>query len=131
MMTEPLREPTKSEKEALRFIMREWLRALDKLKTASEAADATEDTRRIWKETSNHAKEILKFLFGEGEARGRMEMARRMTQRFLVKRFGTLPTTLLERIEQADADWCENLLDRAENAESLAEIADLYANAPE
>ena len=71
----------------------------------------------------------------EGEARGRAEgraeTARRMTQRFLVKRFGTLSTALLERIEQADADWCENLLDRAEEAASLAELADLYANAPE
>ena len=67
----------------------------------------------------------------EGEARGKAETARRMTQRFLVKRFGTLPTALLERIEQADADWCDALLDRAEDAESLTELADLYANAPE
>ena len=67
----------------------------------------------------------------EGEARGRAETARRMTQRFLVKRFGTLPNALIERIEQADADWCDHLLDRAEDAASLAELADLYANAPE
>ena len=67
----------------------------------------------------------------EGEARGKAETARRMTQRFLVKRFGTLPTALLERIEQADADWCDNLLDRAEAASNLSELADLYANAPE
>ena len=67
----------------------------------------------------------------EGRAEGGAETARRMTQRFLVKRFGTLPTTLLERIEQADADWCDNLLDRAIEAANLSELADLYANAPE
>ena len=67
----------------------------------------------------------------EGKAEGEAETARRMTQRFLVKRFGTLPTALLERIEQADADWCDNLLDRAENAANLTDFADLYANAPE
>ena len=67
----------------------------------------------------------------EGEARGRTETARRMTLRFLVKRFGTLPPALLERIEQADADWCDNLLDRAADAAGLSEFADLYANAPE
>ena len=54
-----------------------------------------------------------------------------MTLRFLVKWFGTLPPALLERIEQADADWCNNLLDRAMDAESLTELADLYLNAPE
>ena len=66
-----------------------------------------------------------------GEARGRAETARRMTQRFLVKRFGTLPPALLERIEQADADWCDMLLDRAADVGTLAELADLYINAPE
>ena len=147
MTTEPLREPTEAEKRTLRFLMAEWLRTLENMKTASEAADATEDTRRIWKTTSNHAKETIKFLFGESiskersnseenwiredEARGRAETARRMTQRFLVKRFGTLPTALLKRIAQADADWCDNLFDRAADAASLVELADLYANAPE
>ena len=143
MTTEPLREPTESEKRMLRFIMGEWLQALEKLKIASEAPDATEDARRIWKTTSDNAKEVIKVLFGESLSKersnlekdwfmeGEAETARRMTLRFLVKRFGTLPTSLIERIEQADADWCDHLLDRAEDAGNLAELADLYANAPE
>lgn len=71
----------------------------------------------------------------EGEARGRVEGetegTRKTTLRFLVKRFGTLPPSLLERIEQADADWCDLLLERASAAQSLTELADLYPDAPE
>ena len=100
---------------------------------------ASQRFSRQWLQTLFEEKEINMMqksgLIGdwiqEGEARGRTETARRMTQRFLVKRFGTLPTALLERIEQADADWCDNLMDRAADAGNLAELADLYANAPE
>lgn len=67
----------------------------------------------------------------EGEARGETSRARKTALRFLIKRFGTLPPALLERIEQADADWCDALLDRAIYAANLSELADLYDNAPE
>ena len=67
----------------------------------------------------------------QGEARGKTEEARKIVLRFLVKRFGTLPPALLKRVEQADADWCHTLLDKAMDAEALTELADLYANAPE
>ena len=67
----------------------------------------------------------------QGEARGKAEEARRIVLRFLVKRFGTLPPALLERVEQADADWCNMLLDRAMDAGILAELADLYTDALE
>ncbi len=67
----------------------------------------------------------------EGEARGKAEGetegTRKTVLRFLVKRFGTLPVELLERIEQADSEWCNTLLDRAITAESLTELADLTA----
>lgn len=66
-----------------------------------------------------------------GKARGETEGTRKTVLRFLVNRFGTLPEALLERIEQANADWCNNLLDRAITAESLSELADLYVTAPE
>ena len=66
-----------------------------------------------------------------GVARGRVAEARRMALRLLVKRFGTLPPALLERIEQADADWCDDLHERAIDAANLSDLADLYANAPE
>ena len=104
---------------------------------------ASKHFSREWLETLFEEKEINTMkefgLIGDwiqegearGEARGKAETARRMTQRFLVKRFGTLPTELLERIEQADADWCDHLFDRAADAGNLAELADLYANAPE
>jgi predicted transposase YdaD len=58
-----------------------------------------------------------------GEARGRTEEARRLTLRLLRKRFGELPSALAARIKGADAAWCEALLERALEVESLEELA--------
>jgi hypothetical protein len=58
----------------------------------------------------------------EGKAEGEARLARAMTLHFLTNRFGVLPEELVQRIEVADADWCQSLFDRAIHASSLAEL---------
>jgi hypothetical protein len=58
----------------------------------------------------------------EGEAQGRTEEARRLTLRLLRARFGDLPAALVARIEQADPEWCEDLAERAQRVETVAEL---------
>jgi len=61
----------------------------------------------------------------EGEARGRAEATRRLTLRLLRSRFGDLPSALVERIAQAEPEWCEELVERAMQSESLDELSDV------
>lgn len=63
----------------------------------------------------------------EGREEGRAEGAaavRHMTLSFLTRRFGEVPEALEARIANADADWCQNLFDRAITATSLSELTD-------
>ncbi len=60
----------------------------------------------------------------KGKAEGKAEAARQMTLAFLTRRFGDLPTALVERIATADADTCQSLFDRAITATSFSELAD-------
>jgi hypothetical protein len=57
-----------------------------------------------------------------GEARGKTEIAREMVSRYLTNRFGELPQVLASLIEQEDAEWCQDLFDRALRAQSLTEL---------
>lgn len=58
----------------------------------------------------------------EGVVKGKAEAVRQMTLTFLTRRFGELPKALVERIATEDADWCQNLFDRAITATSLSEL---------
>ena len=58
----------------------------------------------------------------EGKAEGEVEATRRLTLAVLAGRFGTLPTGLVERIQTADAAWCQDLFDRALTAPSLSDL---------
>lgn len=58
----------------------------------------------------------------EGQAEGRVVEARRLTLRVLTKRFGDLPAEWVQRMEAAPAEWCERVLERALEVESLAEL---------
>jgi len=78
------------------------------------------------------SREVLTAIFREGYAtmkgssliddwivEAREEEARRMALRVLGKRFGELPGALVERIQSAEAEWRERLLDRAMEVESI------------
>ena len=52
---------------------------------------------------------------------------RKALLRVLEARFGSLPATLIERIEAADGTRIEQLLDRAGTAASLLELESLIA----
>ena len=65
---------------------------------------------------------IIDDWIAEGEARGRYEQARRIAMSVFWKRFGELPSALVERIEQASAEECERLVERALEIESLEEL---------
>jgi predicted transposase YdaD len=62
----------------------------------------------------------------EGEARGRAEGeatgAREVLETILRRRFGKLPSSLLARIQGADAAWCRETAARAVEAASLEEL---------
>jgi predicted transposase YdaD len=58
----------------------------------------------------------------ESEARGRAIEARHMVTLALGKRFGELPPGLVAQIEVADREWCEELLARAMQVESVSEL---------
>lgn len=102
---------------ASRSFSREWLRALFEDKEINTMKDL------------GLIGDWIREGEARGEAQGKAEEARRIVLRFLVKRFGTLPPALLQRVEQADSDWCNDLLDRAMDAETLTELADLYPDA--
>src|SRR5262249_11843859 len=57
-----------------------------------------------------------------GEARGRTEEARSLAVNLLSKRFGALPEALVKHIQAAEKEWCERLLERAMEVETLAEL---------
>jgi hypothetical protein len=58
----------------------------------------------------------------QGEAQGETREARRLALHLLSRRFGALPEALVERIQAAEKEWCEQLLERAMGAETLAEL---------
>jgi predicted transposase YdaD len=58
----------------------------------------------------------------EGREQGRTEAARTIALRILRTRFGELPPALVERVEGADAAWCEALVERAVEVESLDDL---------
>jgi predicted transposase YdaD len=58
----------------------------------------------------------------EGEARGQTREARRILLRQLRRRFGDLPEEVVDRIQNADRDWCEAMVDRLFEAGSLDEL---------
>jgi flagellar biosynthesis/type III secretory pathway protein FliH len=59
-----------------------------------------------------------------GRAEGESEAVRRMTLALLTRRFGDVPEALQAQIATADADWCQDLFDRAITAASLSELTD-------
>ena len=67
----------------------------------------------------------------QGMAQGEAIGARRTALFVMKKRFGSLPPALVERVEQADAEWCNTLLERALQSAAVAEFADLYTDSPE
>ena len=58
----------------------------------------------------------------EGMAQGRGEEARLLTLRVLRKRFGRLPAPIVSHIKAADLRACEDLIDRAIEADSLEDL---------
>jgi predicted transposase YdaD len=59
-----------------------------------------------------------------GRAEGEAEAVRRMTLALLTRRFGDVSEALQAQIATADADWCQDLFDRAITAASLSELTD-------
>src|SRR5207248_6258620 len=57
-----------------------------------------------------------------GEARGEARASRRALLLRLRSRFGQIPADLAARVEAADVEWCERVLERAARAESLSEL---------
>lgn len=47
----------------------------------------------------------------KGEARGEVREARRLAEHLLSKQFGKLPEVLITRMQVADKEGCERLLD--------------------
>ena len=59
----------------------------------------------------------------EAKAEGKAEGERNLVMRVLSKKFGSIPPAARDRINVADAAWCERILDQALDARTLAEIA--------
>ncbi|MDQ2733033.1 MAG: DUF4351 domain-containing protein [Armatimonadota bacterium] len=59
----------------------------------------------------------------EGRDEGRNLEARQFTLRLLRERFGMVPESLVSRIENADASWCEELAVRSLKSNSLQELS--------
>ncbi|MES4792889.1 MAG: transposase, partial [Chloroflexota bacterium] len=74
------------------------------------------EERQMLKESS-----IAQEWISEGRAEGRAEGARRALLRLLRARFGEMSPAAVGRVEKADADWCEEMIERAAAAETLDE----------
>ena len=55
-------------------------------------------------------------------AEAEIKSKRETTLHILTKRLGALPNDLVERIQKADATWCEKVIDRALEVESVTEL---------
>lgn len=58
----------------------------------------------------------------DGESRGEAHGVQRTTIKALSLRLGELPETLKERINSAEPDWCDRLMERAFSVESISEL---------
>lgn len=62
------------------------------------------------------------FLRQEGREEGVLDTTRRHTISILTKRLGTLPAELIEKINSSEPVWCERMMERALEVESLTEL---------
>ena len=109
----------------LKRVFSDWLTALlaDRPDLAeSGAIDLQETEMGIRENIERWQKEAIAKGRVEGRMEGRVEGEALMLQRLLAKRFGPLPSAIVERIASASREQIETWFDRVFDARSIDEV---------
>lgn len=115
---------------ALLVAMRSFSRTILKTIFGEDLAmlDEMENLKELFLEAGSFKKWMTDPRISGGvRAEAKTETLREMTLSCLSRRFGEVPSSVVEQIQTSDMDWCQRLFDRAVTAASLAELADILA----